>query len=431
MLTHPLYRIRVLLLFAFLPLAGCGEEQGGASGDERSVSTPAAERTFERNDSPELCELRSALDLGDLPRAEELIREHADSLPTEGDLLRARAEAQQGRDLQVARLIEEARGRSPEDPRVWATAAELHAASGRLETARDEIRRGVDRCGLTPELMRAQALVQLCQQGGAERGMDLLRRAKSYDPDLPFTARATSQAYLLIGRRALAERRSTRALECARSAVEADRTDPDVRLFLADTLAATADFEGAVAVLEELQSEGGERGGELASMHKRAGMASLLKHRREEALEHFVKARSAGLDDEALGSGAQFLADAAMEELSEGTIAFEAGELEAARVHFERGIRYDDEILVLHNHLAVVLFRQGKFLPAATQWRRVLDTSIEEGLDLPDPVHLFLAKAFLAAGEISAAEKVLEGYLARDPEGEWGEETRGLLGELE
>jgi len=421
------------VLLLLLPLAGCGGGETDASGGE-SPTQPAApgvaSRTFERAESEAVRELREAIDLLDLERAEALLEELADTLPVEGDLLRARAQAMVGHDVEVGRLIEKVRARSPEDPRVWSTAAELHASAGRLETARDEIRRGVERCGMTPELLRAQAIVQLCQQGGAPRGLELLVRALEYDTDLPFTDRALGQAHLLIGKRALAEQRPRRALESARAAAQYDPGDLDIRVFLADTLAANADFGAAVEILEELNEEGHDRRGEPASMYKKVAMAELLQSRRDRAIEAFARAREEGLSDEELGSGAQILLDEAMKAMSEGITAYEAKDLTTARERFEYGLSLDPDLLVLQNHLAVVLFQQGKYLPAAVRWRAVLETSIEEELELPDPVHLNLSRALVAAGEKPAAKAVLEAYLAREPEGRWVAETRELLTRL-
>ena len=85
---------------------------------------------------------------------------------------------------------------------------------------------------------------------------------------------------------------------------------------------------------------------------------------------------------------------------------------------------------MVHNHLAVVLFQQKEFLPAATHWRRVLDAAVAEDLELPEPVHIFLAKALSAADEKASAREVLEAYLAREPEGEWHSQTSDLLAQL-
>lgn len=241
---------------------------------------------------------------------------------------------------------------------------------------------------------------------------------------------ARAQAYLLLGKRALQESRPKSALEYVQRSLELDPSETDTRLFFVDCLASVNEFVAAAAVLEELCEEGFGRQPELALMYKRAAMAELLEHRRDQALEYFRLAREAGLSPEELGSGAQILTDAAVEAMDNGIKAFEAGDLDTARLRFEHAVRLDDDLLVVHNHLAVVLFQQKEYLPAATHWRRVLDIAIAEGLPLPEPVHIFLAKALYAADQKSAAREVLEDYLAREPEGEWGEQTGELLGQL-
>ena len=86
--------------------------------------------------------------------------------------------------------------------------------------------------------------------------------------------------------------------------------------------------------------------------------------------------------------------------------------------------------LLARAQLATTFYRQGSFLPAATQWRRVLEEARAAELELPEPVHLHLARALVEAGEPAAARQVLEDELERAPEGRWVEETRVALGAL-
>jgi Tfp pilus assembly protein PilF len=421
------------LLATLGPLLGSCSEGEAPEQDVHARSTApevVAERAFERAESPEARALRVSLDLGDFDNAKRLLKAHSAELGIEALLLEARLAALSGEDLEVLRLVEEARAAAPSDPRVYATAAELSAAAGRLETARSELQRGVEAAGLTPELLRAQGVLELCRQGGASRGLALIERACQYDPELPFSSRARAQAHLLLAKSALSESRSRSALDEVKRSLELDPQDVDARLFFVDALAANHDFVNAAAVLVQLGEEGYGRQAELALMYKRAAMGELLEHRRDQALEYFRLAREAGLGREELGSGAQLLADAAMEAMLEGTHAFEAGDLETARLRFEHALHLDPELIVVHNYLAVVLFQQEEFLPAATHWREVLDTSIAEELELPEPVHIYLAKALFAADEKAAAREVLEAYLEREPEGEWLPQTEALLGEL-
>lgn len=429
--TAPLLLAGSLLATLLLSI-GCGgsEVEGGEESQSASQAEKAPMRLVERDRSEAANALRKALDLGELGEIDDLFEAARPTLGVEALLLDARLYALYGRDLNVTPKIEEARAEAPEDPRVYATSAELHAASGRLDTARAEIRRGLDACGSAPELLRAQAFVQLSQQGGAERGLALLVQALQYDADLPFCARAKAQAHLLLAKKAMSERRTKTALEQVELSLASDPFDIDARLFFADALAANGEFPDAVSVLEQLETDGEDRGGELALMYKRAAMAELLLRQRDRAIEYFRLARESGLSDEELGTGADILNTAATQAMEEGVKAFAQDDLDAARVHFERALGLDNGLLVCHSQLAVVLFRQGKNLPAATHWRTVLDVSIEEELDLPDPVHIFLAKALYAADEKLAAKAALEAYLEREPEGRWREQTEALLGEL-
>jgi tetratricopeptide (TPR) repeat protein len=413
-------------------LCACGESQveGGTQARSGGSGAPEVRRRSERDGSAGARALRRALELGELTGIEALFEAARPSLGVEAELLAARLCALRRQDLQVSPLIENARAAAPADPRVYATAAELHAASGRLETAREELRRGVEACGMSPELLRAQGVLELCRQGGAARGLELVERALEYDPELPFTGRLKGQAHLLLGKRALAERRPAAALVHARQSLESDPGELDARLFFADCLAAAGELPSAVIVLEELEAEGHGRGAELALMYKRAALGELVLEQRDRALEYFRLAREAGLDDEQLGSGAGILRAAAEEAMRAGITAFEAGDLPTAELRFEHALRLDDSLLLVHSQLAVVLFQQKQFLPAATHWRRVLDEARAEELELPDPVHIYLAKALYAADAKSDARGVLQTYLAREPEGRWSEPTRVLLEEL-
>jgi len=420
--------------FALLALLGAacggGEVEGSEEAGAPSLRSVPAERSFVRDESEAARALRRALDLGLHEEIEERLEVARPTLGAELPLLEARWLALRGKDLNVTAVIEEARAATPDDPRVYATAAELHAAAGRLETAGEELRRGLEACGNAPEFLRSQAFVELSRQGGAARGLELLERALSYDPELPFTARAQGQAHLLLAKEAMAARRPMAALVEARKSLEHDPLDLDARLFLADALAANSDFPSAVRILEELEAEGHSRGGELALMYKRAALAELVLGHRERGVEYFRLAREAGLTEEELGTGVDVLRGAAEEAMREGMTAYEQGELETARMRFEHALRLDKDLLVVHGQLAAVLFQQEEYLPAATHWRQVLDTAIEEELELPEPVHIFLAKALYAADEKRAAKAALEAYLEREPEGEWREPTEALLAEL-
>jgi Tfp pilus assembly protein PilF len=422
----------VLLLACGL---GCSEAETDAVTPPtvQAGSGAARRETFQRDESPGARALRTALDFGDFEVARELLKKLETKLGVEGLLLQARLSALQGKHLEVLRWVEKARAQSPADPRVYATAAELSAAAGRLEGARAELQRGREAAGLTPEILRTQGIIELSRPGGARAGMRLLERALQYDASLPFCARALAQGHLLLAKRALSESRPASALEAVRRSLELDAEDPDARLFLADVLAARRDFAGAVVLLEELCASGHGRPEELAMMYKRAALSALIQKQREQAIEYFRLARAKGLSAEALGSGANILEDAALKELRAGIEAYGASDppdIESARQHFERALELDDELLLVHHELARILLVAGDPLAAATHWRFVLERALDEDLVLPEPVHLLLARALHAALETPAAREVLEAYLEREPEGAWTAETRSLLAEI-
>lgn len=424
----------LFLLLLLLPaVPSCGEGGSETPGDASAAARPGegpVEVRVERDDSERVRSLRAALEFGDLVTVEELLEEVAPGLGVEGELLRARLALLLGDDVDATTRIEAARREDPLDPRVYATSAELNAAAGRLETAREEIERGAERCGMSPELLRARGVLELCRQGGATRGLDLLDWALEHDPSLPFVDRPIAQGHLLLAKAAMSEGRKRAALREVTESLSRDPEDVDARLFLVDALALNGQFPDAVRVLEELCDEGHDRRSELALMRKRAAMGELILGHRDLALEYFVQAREAGLTEEELGSGAELLRQRAEATMRLGVEAFGDERLEEAAGAFEEALRYDPTLLVARAQLAVTLYRQEQFLPAATQWRRVLEQAREGGLELPEPIHLHLARALVEAGEPAAGRQVLEEELARAPEGRWAEETRALLAAL-
>ncbi len=428
--------LRFLALPVLIAITACGGDEvegGGASGPASGATgrdTPVEIRV-QRVEGEAVAGLRQALEFGDLRDIEARFDAALPGLDVEGALLSARLWTLRGNDVEATTRIEAARAEAPDDPRVYATAAELNAASGRLETAREELRRGVDLCGMCPELLRAQGIIELCRQGGAARGLDLIDWALEHDPDLPFVDRPRGQGHLLLAKAALSQGKKRAALQEVRLALSFDPEDADTKLFLVDALGANGDFPNAVLVLEELNAAGADRRSELALMYKRAGLAELVLSHREAALEYFVKARSAGLEDDELGSAATMLREEAELAMEAGVAAFEQRHLVQAREHFERALHFDDSLLVVHSQLAVVLFNQREFLPAATHWRRVLDEALENDIVLPDPIHIFLSKALFGAGETDAARSVLTAYVEREPEGRWADDTRALIADID
>jgi hypothetical protein len=78
-----------------------------------------------------------------------------------------------------------------------------------------------------------------------------------------------------------------------------------------------------------------------------------------------------------------------------------------------------------------VRFQRGDPAEAARLWRGVLDEARANGVALPEPVHLNLAKAEMLNGKSAEAKSALEAYLRDDPRGEWTGATRALLAQIE
>ena len=387
-----------------------------------------------------LTRLRKALDMRRLEEVNVLLPRAADA-GSERELLEARAAELGGHKSEAMRLLERALRESPKDPSVYATAAEIYAAEDKMQTAWAELHRGEDACGESPELWRARGVLAISQTGGAQKGLEWLEKARQVDPEIPFIDRALGQAHLLVAKACLQALEHDQApekkledkhdaIEHARASITFDPDEVDAHRFLADALAAADEFEEARAILEDLVAKGEKLEPELASMCKRAGFAALLERDRERALASFVAARKHGLTDAELGSAAQILATEAQQEVEAGVRAYEQADLDVAEKHFHRALELEPDDLRAENHLAIVLFKTQRYADAAKLWQRVIATARDEKLDLPEPVHLNLAKAQVQGGDKLGAELTLEEYLDRQPAGEWAGATRDMLSSL-
>lgn len=427
-----------------LALTACGEHEPSSSApraDPARASTVAASpnaapstapapaappRARARLHTTELDALRRALDLG-TPQETQALLAHAAEAGDEALLLRARAASQSGHGIEALRLVEEARAQHPEDAAVYAAAAEIYASTDGFDSAAREIVQGEKRCGASAELLRARGIVSISRQGGAARGLQELEAALQADPELPFARRALGQAHLLVGKEAAKAEKLPQALEHARLSVGFDPQDTDAQRFLSECLAAAGDFDGALATLRALIARGEPLGAELASMHKRAGVACLLRKERPAALEHFLAARAGGLGDLELATGARLLAEESQQHLDSGVKAYQAGHVEEAESEFRAALVYDADSIAARNHLAVALFRRCAYAEAIPLWTRVLETAERERLELPEPVHLNLAEAQQRGGDREASRRTLLHYLEREPQGRWAEITRAAL----
>ncbi len=419
--------MRALILFGVLScLFSCSEEPP-------KVETGVVRSKVERSMDPRVVKLRDDLDL--LRESEAIAGAHAltpnfeEVAGIESYLLRARVYGLRG-DLSSAHpLIEHARARAPQDPRVYATAVELYAAPGQFDTATAELKEGLSVCGMTAELRRAQGVLLLCagKVGSAQRGLDKLKEAIAADPDLPFCKKPLGQAYLLVARKALADGDKEKALADIHSSLEYDVTDTDAWHFYAEALAAVHDYKKAIEVLQQLLDLERPVHAELALTHKKRGTQLLVSEDRTGALVHFMTAREMGLTDEELGFGAQALRDEAAKDVKLGLEALRQSDLGGARASFERALVYDPKGLAARNHLGVTQFRMSDFAGAADSWRTVLLDASELDVELPDPVHINLAKALMRVDDAEGAMLALKDYLMDEPFGEFVDETRELV----
>ncbi len=406
-----------------------GTQPGRALPSGATSAAPAPERA-PRSSADRVVQLRRALDFGDLDTARTLSGACAEAGP-EGELLRARLAALEGRGVESMRLLEAQKSARPRDPDVFATASECYANRDAFDTAWIEIQAGSAACGETAEILRAKGICWIAREGGAERGLAALLKARQLDAELPFCDRALGQAWLLVGKMHAKAEKLPPALAAVRSSLEHDPQDVDARRFLVDVLAASGEHAEAVAELTALVARGEPLQSELALMHKRAGFARLLAQDRDGAVEHFLDARALGLSDGELASAAEILIQVASEEIDRGVAAYAAGDAEQAEASFRRALDVDPGSLAAKNHLAVVRFQRGDTAEAARLWRGVLDEARASGVELPEPVHLNLAKADVLNGDRAAAKSVLETYLRDDPRGEWTGATRALLAQIE
>ena len=460
--TRSIRRAAPLLALVAGLAAGCGEGEGAAAAaPEVALST--------RSSDPLLVAAREAIEAGDLSLARELVAQLSSAPdPLEVMLLEARVAALAGDPLEAGRWIERAREQAPSDSRVYATAAELHAAHGRLETASAELERGVAACGVTTALQRAQGVALICAQGRAREGLRALEGALEKDPGLPFVARPLGQAHLLVGKHCMGDGDAGLALEHAERSLEFDPLDVDARRFLAECSIVAGDLGRAVRIYDELIAEGEPLETELASLCKNAGIAALVQRDRTRAVDFFARARELGLPDRELATGVDVLRDAARTLLEEaraldaqgdregaramaeraattdvtflearvelagfavesGLAALEAGQPEQAVEHLRTALAHDPDSLEAHHFLGSTLFSLEDWEGAADQWTWVVTTASYEDLELPEPVHLFLAQALERAERTDEARGVLEEYLRGAPEGRFVEETRSAL----
>ena len=427
-----------LPLAATLLLLACdpGEPERAVAAPRPSPAAAAGRGAPDRSElPPQLARSRHeavrratrALEGGRLDEANRAILEIPSEAELDRRLLRARLRAREGDAVGAIQSIETARTEWPDQGRIYATAAEIHAVAGRLESAEEEIRLGLGAAGPTPELTRARGILSLGRETGARVALNHLLDARAQDPQLPFCDLPLAQAHVLLGRRAMASERPLEALGHAHAAQAALEGDRDALDLLAEAREALGDFGGAIETLERLATMGMDVEIRLGVACQRGATAALVRGERRLALERALRARELGLTDEELGFGATLIEQEGRAALDGGVEAYLAERWDEARAAFELAVRCLPDSIEARNHFAVALFRAGDAAGAAEHWAYVVEGAAAEGFELPEPVHLNLAQALELAGRAEEGRGVLEEYLEARPEGRWSEVTRAAL----
>ena len=424
--------MRSPFLTALLLLAACGDpgqSASGARGGSAGAEGPEPAASAARD--PRLDAAREALGCGRLDVARTLLDQLGPGAGLERHLMEARAALLAGDAVATLRELERARAGWAGDPRVYGTAAEVFSALGRFESAADELELGLAIAGETPELQRARGVFLIAQAGGLEQGLAALEAALAADPELPYLERPLGQAYLLAGRQALGTGLYEVALTCARKSLTWDPLDPDARELLADALGELDQEDEALAVYEELRREGRPVEAAMAHLANQAAMRCLLVQDRERAITLWLRARSLGLPDDSMSTGANVLREEALDYVDRGIEHYGAEELVPAVEQFRVALELDPKNLEAENALGVALFKLGDYTAAAEAWRAVLDGAEAAGTQLPEPTHLNLARALVMGEREAEARGLLEEWLERHrAAGEWIEETEAMLERL-
>ncbi len=423
--------IAPLLLVALAFVSACSGADADASSPATRTAAPSARRADAWSDDPRVRRALEALQGVQLDEARTPIAQLYEQGGVEAELLAARLAFYDNDRVRALSLLEAAKGAHPDDSRVHATLVEIYATLGRLHAADDALEAGWKAVGRTAALERARGVLMLSQPAGHRAGLAALQSALSMEPGLPFVAFPLAQAYLLTGREALGQERIDEALDCARRSRELDPASTGALELEAEALASALRFDEALVRYSLLAERGVELGAAPALLHHKAATQALLVSDRAGALRHYLRARALGLSDAELGFGVTLLREEAHTLIDRGIASYDSGALEEAEAAFREALVNDPWNEEASNHLGVVLFRAERFAEAAGVWQELWDRSLEEHLQLPEPVHLNLAKAWKLAGEDERARRCLRDYLAQDPDGTWAKASREVLARLE
>ena len=420
-------------VFWLLVLAACGSQSGETQGGpEAGATEPVAALAPARSDDPRVVQAREALDLGRADLARALVPQAVAVAGSEGPLLEARLAALTGDHLAALAHLARARREAPEDPRVYATAAEIHAARGNLEEADTEIKRGVEAGGATaPELARARGVHLICSPGQARHGLALLLRARELDADLPYLDRPLGQAHMLVAKEQIGAGDLVAAQKSVSQSLAHDPEDLDTRRLEVEVLMGLGEWGKGIASMEALLLEGLPLEAELAGYCKNAAFWAVTHGQKELGVKHYLRALQLGFPRAELGHGLGVLSAEADELAGRGVESLNAGEESAARELLDRALVCDPDSLLANNFLGNLHHGAGDIEGAVSCWIRVVDRARSEALELPEPVHIKLAQAQgLGLGDFEKARETLEAYLVLEPAGRWVEQTRKLIADL-
>ncbi len=425
------------ILLALGSVVGCSKENSAAPpapptpvAGEKPLppkAGPSFAAQLPHSRDPRVAACAAALETGDLGRAQSLLLELADMESPDTTCLRARLLSSQGDQIAAVRELEQARKTWPDQGALYATAAEIHAASGRLESAHEEVRAGLAAAGPTADLSRARGVLCLLQQGGAKQGLAHLLDALKADPNLLFCKGPLTEAHRLLATAALAKSDPREALAHAREGLKLEPDNADLRLLCADSLVAAGDFDEGLPAYEELARGGRDFGASLRLYYQKGATMALVERRPEVAFARYLRARQLGATNEELGLGAEILGRAVGEAQTAADKAYEEERFADARKELDRLLVIEPLDLAARTQLGVVCFKLKDFASASAAWRGVLEIAEKSAVKLPEPVHLNLARSLYAEGKTAEIKQVCEQYLAKEPEGEWAAQTREML----
>ena len=414
----------------WLALLCCAPLGTGCQDETTGNTAQAADGSIQRSQDPRLLDARAALKAGRPSAAESTLNNLGDQAGVEGPLCLAQAYLMMGRVMDALTQVERARALHANDPRVFATSAQILALQGNTADARDEIQSGRVFSPNSPDLLRAKAFLHLTQPGEGERALECLQKALSVDPKTPYVDWPMAQAYLLTGRAELGRSDLAGAVVSARAALKLEPELAEAEELLGAALASLNDFEGALAAYGRASQMGLEIDHEVMEVHLRAAMNARMAFDHTTAEEHYLKARELGARDIELSSGKDYLIGRARVAFEDAMTAKLRGDESAASAQFAHSVRLAPNGPLALDALdgqAGARFRLADYLGAALLWK---DVQAREYASLqPDlsRTHLNLARAYVLSGQLVEARECLDTYLKRFPGGDAAQETQELL----